>query len=163
MAEEGTVIAARPGEIDVLLSASSACAGCKACAAASGGMLMEHIPVDGSFHEGDRVEVEVKPQATARARALVFGLPIIAVLSGYVAGFLLGGALGVARDSAGAVGAILSIAAVLYAGARYDTTQADKRSEDVRVRAIISQVIPAGSDDTPASNKETPGLGGQDS
>ncbi|MHB9002749.1 MAG: SoxR reducing system RseC family protein [Coriobacteriia bacterium] len=153
----------RTGEVDVMLSASSECAGCKACAAASGGMLMEHVPADGSFRPGDRVAVEVTPQATSRARALVFGLPIASVLGGYLAGFLLGEAVGVARDSAGAVGAILSIAAVLYAGARYDRSHAEKRSGDVRVHAIISQVMPAESDDAPASNTDTPGLGGQDS
>lgn len=162
MAEEGTVVAVRPGEVDVLLSGSSACAGCQACAAASGGMLMEHVLTDRAMRIGDRVAIEVTPQATSRARALVFGVPVAAVLAGYLAGFLLGGELELAQDSAGAIGAILGIVAVLFIFPRYDRFRAEKRSGDVRVHAIISQVKPAGSD-APAPNEDRPGLGGQDS
>ena len=163
MAEEGTVVAVRPGEVDIVLQGSSACSGCNACAAADGGMLMEHVAVTAVLSVGDRVAVEVKPQATTRARSLVFGLPVALLLAGYLAGYLLGGVLGMAPDTAGAVGAIAGLIAAMAALSAYDRRHSQERSGDVSVHAIISQVTPAGSACSQASSQDQPGLGGQDS
>lgn len=156
MAEEGTVIAVRPGEADIELARSEACASCGACAPDGRGMLMEGVPVDDGLRPGDRVRVEIAPQATARARTLLFVLPVVALVIGYLAGFLLSGVLRTPPDATGAAAALLACASTMAAVAIADRKRGGGRSGDVRVHAIISQVKPVTGDAALASNEEPP-------
>lgn len=139
MSECGTVIAVRPGEVDIEFAPSEACAGCKACDPAGGGMRMERVPVDREFRVGQSVSVEIDPRAKARARVLVFLVPVIALVGGYLAGFLLGGALGTPSDATGAATALIMLATAMTAVSVYDRGRESRGSGDVRVHAIISQ------------------------
>lgn len=138
MREQGTVIAARDGAVDVRLSPSDACASCGACAAADGASVLEGVPDSFGAGVGDIVEIEVPEQARTRARFVVLGLPILGLLGGYLAGFLLGEGIGISPDGLGAVTALTSVFVVMLWFPRMSARrEADERYR-VRVRAIIA-------------------------
>ncbi|MRR13772.1 hypothetical protein EG835_15290, partial [bacterium] len=100
--------------------------------------------------------VEIAPQATTRARVLLFVLPVVALVIGYLAGFLLSGVLETSPDGTGAAVALLGGAASMAAVAAAERKRGGGRSGDVRVHAIISQVKPVTGDAALASSKEPP-------
>ncbi len=139
MAERGTIIAVRPGEVDVVMQPGTDCGNCTACSATSGGMVLEGVPVSGVFSVGDLVDVETPVATRSRARALVFITPVVALFLGYMLGYMLGAILPVSRDALGAVMALTCGAVAFAAVARFGARYAGEGRDDVRVRAIIAQ------------------------
>ena len=92
---------------------------------------------------GDEVEVEIPEGADTRAGIIVFLVPAVGLLAGYVVGYLAGLALGVKPDLGGAVGAVAAIlVALLVLRARGRDALSDERYRP-RVRAIIAPGLPA--------------------
>lgn len=139
MREQGTVVAVRPGAVDLVMTPGDGCGDCTACSASGTNLLLEGVPAPDGLHVGDVVDVETPQAERTRARALVFVVPVVALVLGYVAGFLLGAVVPVSRDSLGAVMALtcgaLTFALVAKLGSRVTGGTAVR----VRVRAIISQ------------------------
>ena len=103
---------------------------------------------------GDEVEVEVPQGADVRAGIIVYVLPVVALLGGYVLGNLAGAAANLPPDTTGAVGAVAGISAgllLLRIGGRAAASPQRLRPQ---VRAIIAPGLSA----TP----EDPGRIGQD-
>jgi positive regulator of sigma E activity len=157
--ESGTVIAVRPdGTIDVTMVCSSDCATCGACGESTGGSrVLEALPNLPGARVGDTVAIEVSPQARGRAQWLVYVVPVGALVTGYLAGFLLGNVLNIAPDTVGALVALAAGGLALYVLREPPGETAADRRYDVRVRAIISQaktpqgIKPGGHDpDTPS-------------
>lgn len=104
-------------------------------------MLLERVPVQDGLRVGDAIEIEVSAAERARARVLVFVVPVLALLVGYMAGFLLGSVLPVDRDTLGAAAALTCGAGALFAVARLESRQAGNGRANVQVRAIIAQAV----------------------
>ena len=139
MPERGTIVAVRPGEVDISLAPGDACASCGACSPTGGAMLLERVPVRDGFHVGDAIEIETPAAERARARTLVFVVPVLALLAGYMAGFLLSSVVPVDRDTLGAAAALTCGAGAMFAVVRLDSKAAGDRRANVQVRAIIAQ------------------------
>lgn len=158
--ERGIVVAARPGEVDVRMQPSADCAGCKACSPTGGVMLLSGVRTDSVLSPGDVVEIEVPPGARSSARTLVFVVPVLALVTGYLAGFLLGTRLGIGPDTLGAVVALACGAIALGALSRTRAARAGDDRYDVRVRAIIAQATAASREDDAVLRQGTYDRGG---
>lgn len=139
MPERGTIVAVRPGVVDIALTPGEGCGECTACSASGAVMLLENVPVTSDLGVGDVVDVETPHSARTRARALVFIVPVAALILGYMAGFLLSAVVPVSRDSLGAVTALACAAAAFAGVARWGARAADTPTVKLRTRAIISQ------------------------
>ncbi|MDY0087044.1 MAG: SoxR reducing system RseC family protein [Coriobacteriia bacterium] len=139
MLERGIVVAVRAGSVDVAIEPSEACETCGGCAeGAAGKRLLQGVVDTCGARRGDEVEVETSGQARRRAQGLVYVVPVVAIVGGYVAGFLLGTLLEFAPD---ALGAVVGIGASIVA--LISVTRLDRRFEIdggmPRVRAIIAR------------------------
>lgn len=139
MIERGTVVAVRPGEVDIAMTPGAECGECTACSAAGGMKLLEHVPVGEDVAVGDILEIETPDAVRTRARALVFATPVLALVAGYALGSMLGGALDVPRDTLGAVVALTCGGVAFAAVGRFGSRYASEGRVSVRVHAIIAQ------------------------
>lgn len=118
MIERGTVVAVRGNKVDAVIGGSSACQGCSACSISkSGDLLLRDVADRLGVELGDEIDVLIPDGLQMKAALAVYVVPLVCLLLGYLAGFLLGGALGFDRDSAGAIVGILAATAAL-AGTR---------------------------------------------
>ena len=140
MREEGHVITVRDGTVDVLMHVSSACGGCSVCSKGAGGeTVMQDVRDAFGSTVGVAVEVEIPDSIRTRAAVAVFLVPVGAMLAGYLAGFLLGKALGFNPDVVGLIGAVL-FANVAFIGVRFaDKRLAGSDRFTPRVSAIVSR------------------------
>ncbi len=138
MRERGVVSAIRPGEIDVRMSPSSDCSDCGRCAGTGGERRLEGVRDQLGAALGDTVEIETSPRAHRRALLILYGAPVLALLTGYMAGYLLGEAIGFDPDSLGAVLA-LAFGAIVFLMLRHVGDRVDSGEDTPRVRAIIAR------------------------
>ncbi len=109
MREQGRVITVHDGTVDVRMETSSAaCVSCGACSQSEGETIMHGVADTHSATVGDTVEIEIPDSVRSRAAIAVFVVPVVALVLGYLAGFLLGGWLGAEPDIAGLLGALTS-------------------------------------------------------
>jgi len=133
------VVAIDGGSALVSIEPSTPCGTCGACAeGAAGARLLEDVLDEHGAKPGDLVEIETPAAARRRAQMLVYVLPVMVALGGYVAGFLLGSLTGVKPDALGAVAAIGAGAAALTSLGRFDRAFRRKEAKS-RVRAIIAR------------------------
>lgn len=113
--ERGIVVAVAGDGADVRVTAGAACESCKGdcCRVDKDGLVVEGALNTPGARVGDEVEVEVAEGADVRAGLIVYILPVAGLLIGYLAGNLLGGAIGLNRDVVGATGAVLAVSAGL--------------------------------------------------
>lgn len=140
MKERGTVTAASPGRVDIAIEPSNACASCGACGESDGGKRLLTGVVDSlGALPGDTVEVDTPARARRRAQLIVYILPVVMLIVGYLAGFLLSSSMGAEPDTAGAVVGLLAGAATV-AGMRFvGRGAADQQTFEPQVHAIISR------------------------
>lgn len=95
MLDQGRVLKVEKYLAWVEFAASSACAGCGAChQAASGKMVLEAENPIGA-KAGDRVEVDISSAARVLGPLLVFGTPILFLISGIIIGSLISETAGI--------------------------------------------------------------------
>lgn len=140
MHERGRVITVHDGAVDVRMEKHTECAGCSACARGpEGETIMQGVRDALGATVGDTVDVVIPDQVRSRAAAAVFVVPVLCMLLGYLAGFLLGRWLGVSPDLAGVVGALASAnIAVLGVRAAERKLSSEERYMP-KVNAIISR------------------------
>ena len=139
MRERGTVVSAADGRVTVAIVPSESCATCGACAEGAGGKrLLEGVVDTHGAHPGDTVEIETPASARRRAQGLVYVVPVVALVVGYLAGYLLGNWVQLAPDVIGAVFAITAGAASLVSLRRYERSFEGAEVQP-RVRAIIAR------------------------
>ena len=138
MIERGQVVSMGDGVVDVRMDGSEHCDSCGACTAAGlGGMLMTDVEDPLGASAGDDVEVEI-PDGSRLVGALVgYGVPILVLLCGYLAGRLLGAWLGTDPDVTGAVVAVTAVVALVVLVRSYGRDLLDSARFRPRVRAII--------------------------
>jgi positive regulator of sigma E activity len=154
MHERGTVVSAAGGMVDVAIEPSESCETCGACAEGAGGKrLLEGVLDTHGASPGDTVEVETPMSVRRRAQWLVYVVPVVATIGGYLAGFLLGTWAEFAPDAVGAVFAIAAGAASLVSLKRYDHSFGGTDGQP-KVRAIIAR----GRSRTPEKPEQADGL-----
>jgi positive regulator of sigma E activity len=140
MIESGTVVAVRPGEADVLITPTEQCDECEICAEGAGGRrLLEGASDPIGVAAGDVVEIETPKRARRTAQLLVFVFPVVALVMGYLAGYLLSRFVDMDPDTFGAACAVAAAAAALVALRWTRVRAGDGSDETPRVRAIIAR------------------------
>jgi len=140
MIERGTVVAVRGNRADVVLGSTSACGGCSACGkSVSGDMLLRDVADEQGVSIGDEVEILIPESLQVQAALAVYAVPLGALLLGYLAGVLLGKALGFDPDTTGGVVGVVSATAALAGTQVRERSLARKGRYMPRVRAIISR------------------------
>lgn len=138
MIENGEVVRASDGSVDVRLVPSDACESCGACSAfGPDAMVMRDVADRTGARVGDVVEVEMPEGTRLRASLIGYGVPLLVLAGGYLAGVLLAGVVGTDPDLTGAVTAVISVALVLvWLRARGGSVMSHERFRPW-VRAII--------------------------
>ena len=140
MLEEGTVTRAAAGRADVLITPSEKCEECGVCSEGAGGVrLMEGARDPIGVEVGDVVRVETPLPARRRAQLLVFVVPVVMLVAGYLAGYLLAPYLGVGRDTLGAVCALAAATVAFLSLRRVRATSVGEKDGLPWVRAIIAR------------------------
>lgn len=139
MREQGMVVSVADGMATVSIEPSEACSSCGACAAGAGGKrILEGVVDTRGVHPGDTVEVETPGIARRRAQGLVYVVPVVALVVGYLAGFLLGTWAEFAPDVVGALFAI-GAGALALVSLKWHERASGRTDEQPRVRAIIAR------------------------
>jgi positive regulator of sigma E activity len=137
--ERGVVTETHDGEVTVRITGGEACAKCGCCVSlGSGEMLLEGVLDHSSAQEGDTVEIEVPERSRLVANALLFGVPVVALVLGYLAGYLLASVLGTSPDL---TGALVALGAVGLTFAWLRAKGSDLLSGD-RDRPRVSAILP---------------------
>ncbi|MDP3629714.1 MAG: SoxR reducing system RseC family protein [Actinomycetota bacterium] len=140
MIERGTVVGVRGNRVDVVLGNSSACSGCTACSMGdTGEMLLRDVADEAGAAAGDEVEVFIPESLRLQAALAVYGVPLAGLIFGYLAGVLLGKALGSDPDITGAIVGVLAATAALAGTQIRERSLARNGRYAPRVRAIISR------------------------
>lgn len=140
MHERGRVITVRDGAVDVRMEKGPECEGCSACTRSPGGeSVMRDVldPVGATV--GDTVDILIPDSVRSRAAVAVFVVPVICMFLGYVAGYLLGGWLGLPKDVSGLVLALLSANVAFIGVRRAERTLSSNEQFMPKVNAIIAR------------------------
>ncbi len=142
--EEGQVVDIAGNRARIRLSRNDSCRSCGLChfGEGGGGMIMEMENGVGAT-TGDRVAVKLEERDPLSAAGLLFGLPLLALLSGAGAGWALARALGLPPDG----GAVLFSAGFL-AGTIFLIRHRELRRRDgaIRILRVVSRPGSPGSD-----------------
>jgi sigma-E factor negative regulatory protein RseC len=142
--ESGTVVRASDGSVDVRVESSDHCEACGMCeSAGENQMLLLDVQDDVGAGLGDRVDVEVPDGSRLRGTMIGYGVPVLVLALGYLAGFLLGGAVGTDPDLTGAVTAVAAVVAVLVWLRRHGAGIMSAERFRPKVRAIIRRGSPS--------------------
>jgi sigma-E factor negative regulatory protein RseC len=143
MREQGVVTRVIPPNIvEVSLQASEACGRCGACHPDSkGGICIEATAVAG-VKTGDKVEIEISTGGVVTASFVVYLLPIVFMIAGYLLGSAAAGfsSLPVSGETGGIAGAILLLAVSFWFVRRYDRHIRRQGT----LRAKVTRVLPQG-------------------
>lgn len=139
MRESGRVVRVHDGNVDVLIRPSESCESCGICSEGAGGLrLLEGVGDPIGARVDDTVMVETPGSSRQRAQLRLYVVPVVALVLGYLAGFLLSTMVGVDPDVGGAVFSLLAGAAALATVPRSEAATQDGPV----VRAIIARGHP---------------------
>jgi sigma-E factor negative regulatory protein RseC len=149
--ERGVVIAVAGDRAEVRVASGAACENCKGdcCRVDTEGLVVEGALNDVGARVGDEVTVEVPEGADVRAGVIVYIVPVVGLLLGYLAGNLLAGALGWNRDALGAVGAV----AVVSAGLLWLRSAGRSALSSARYRPTVRAIIAPGLSPSPSTGR----------
>ena len=120
MRETGVIVSIAGNLARVRMAKGVQCAGCKACSA-FGETSME-LEVRNNLHAqlGERVEVEINPQQVVGHSLLLFVVPILLLMVGYLLGFSFNLGLPISRESQGIVAGLVFLAGSFLGLRLYD-------------------------------------------
>jgi positive regulator of sigma E activity len=138
--EQGRVVTVRDGTVDVHMEVSAGCGGCTLCSQGAGGETVMHEVRDPfGTTVGDLVDVVIPDTVQSRAAIAVFVVPVLALMGGYLAGFLLSRWAGWGSESPAIVLALAS-AVIAIVGIRVaERRLAHDERYAPRVNAIIAR------------------------
>ena len=147
MHEQGRVVTVRDGSVDVHMEVSAGCGGCTLCSQGAGGeTVMDEVRDPFGATVGDVVDVLIPDTIQSRAAIAVFVVPVLALLGGYLAGFLLSGWAGWGSESPSIVLA-LGAAIIAILGIR----SAERRlAHDERYSPRVNAIIARSHEEPPA-------------
>lgn len=86
MVENGVVLENRDGKIIVKIERHSACGACKACETGEKREMILELEDTLNAQKGDIVEIELDDSAILRGAALFYGVPLLGLMAGILAG-----------------------------------------------------------------------------
>lgn len=153
MKETGQVVSSKGGVAIVSVPMKDACKTCGLCAETRGGreMLVEAANAIGA-QEGEIVEVEIRSKRIMAAAFVVYMIPVIATIGGFILGNNLTGG---EADSNFPIGlAVIFLVASFVGIWLYDLRL--RKSE--KTEATVIRIVPP--EDEPQDREERPRLGG---
>jgi sigma-E factor negative regulatory protein RseC len=140
MLERGTVVSVGQGRADIMITPTEKCDDCEICTEGAGGRRILEGALDPiGVAPGDVVELETPLRARRLAQLLVFVFPVVALVVGYLAGYLLSSVVEMDPDTLGAAGAVIAAILALLALRGVRVRAVDGSDETPRVRAIIAR------------------------
>ena len=140
MIERGTVISAGQGRADLMITPTEKCDDCEICSEGAGGRrILEGVFDPIGVSPGDVVELETSQRARRTAQLLIFVFPVVALVAGYLAGYLLSSLFDMDPDTLGAALAIAAAGAALLALRGIRVKASNGSDETPRLRAIIAR------------------------
>ena len=131
-----------PNVVEVSLKASEACGRCGACHPQTEGRVgIEAVAVSG-VKTGDAVEIEISTGGVVTASFVVYLLPVVFLIAGYIFGSALAGffSIGISGETGGITGALFLLAVSFWVVRRYDRHV--RRRGTLRARVI--RILPEG-------------------
>ena len=145
MREQGVVTRVIPPDaVEVSLQASEACGRCGACHSASEGQVcIEAVAVPG-VKTGNVVELDISTRGVVATSFVVYLLPIVFLIGGYIFGSVLAGffSIKVSGERGGIVGAII-FCAVSFGVIRWYDRDVRRRGT---LRARVTRILPIAVD-----------------
>jgi sigma-E factor negative regulatory protein RseC len=125
------VVSTSPGQAKVAIVRSEACGNCPAksmCSTASGNINVLEVSNPVKAKPGEKVVIELQPEALVKATAMLYLFPAVAIVTGATAGWLRSGS-----DLGAMIGALAGFAAAslfLYLhGRKHDSEKGPKISK----------------------------------
>jgi len=115
MRETGKVIELTDGYATISLKRTTACGSCRACTIGDDpGEMRVSVKNDCGANVGDKVEIELRSGAFVSAAMILYGIPLAAMLFGFIAGDTVCGMLGFgeARSTVAFVSGMVMLTAV---------------------------------------------------
>jgi len=143
MREQGVVTrVVQPDAVEVSLKASEACGRCGAChPGTEGGVCIEAVAVSG-VKTGDAVEIEISTGGVVATSFVVYLLPVVFLILGYMFGSALAGffTIWISGETGGIAGAIFFFA-VSFGVVRWYDRHVRRRGT---LRARVIRILPEG-------------------
>jgi sigma-E factor negative regulatory protein RseC len=140
MREQGVVTRVIPPDVvEVSLQASEACGRCGACHPDTEGRIgIEAAGVSG-VKTGDMVEIEISTEGVVAASFVVYLLPVVFLIAGYIFGSVLDGffSIRVSDETGGIIGAVFFCAVSFGVIRRYDRGVRRRGTLQARVTRIL--------------------------
>jgi sigma-E factor negative regulatory protein RseC len=152
MLEQGVVTRTIPPDmVEISLPASEACGRCGACHPVSGNQVcIEAVGIPGA-KTGDAVEFEISAGGVVATSFVVYLLPVVFLLVGYMLGAVLARLLAMmSGETGGIAGALLLFAFSFWVIHRYDRYVRRRGTLRARViRVLPEEDLPVKTDDAP--------------
>jgi sigma-E factor negative regulatory protein RseC len=143
MREQGIVTRVIPPDVvEISLPASEACGRCGACHPdAEGRVGIEAVAVSG-VKIGDAVEIEISTGGVVKTSFMVYLLPIVFLIAGYMLGSALTDffSISVPGETGGILGALFLLTASFWVVRRYDRHIRSRGT----LRARVIRILPEG-------------------
>jgi len=137
MVENGVVIKAERNLAWVIMTKGEQCAGCTACKSFGEGRFEIVALNPFGARPGDNVEVEINPKQVVKYSAIVFLVPVIALIVGYFVGSSWLGVLGISAEAAGIIGS-LGLMLISFLGiVGYDRLISRSQSVTASIRRVL--------------------------
>jgi sigma-E factor negative regulatory protein RseC len=137
--ERGRVIETAGDRVRVRLDRNDSCQTCGLClfGREGRGMILESENAIGAA-PGDRVEMELERRDPLAAAGILFGLPLLAVLAGAGAGWLLAGTLGGSPDGGSALFAAIFLVGTFFLVRSRERRRRGRAGEGARLLRVIT-------------------------
>ncbi len=133
MIENGIVRKTDKNNAWILLQKGEQCHGCTACQAFGDGsaeiLAMNTI----NAQPGDKVEIEIAPKQVIKHSAIVFLIPVLALIVGYFLGAKFLTALSLAEEPAGIIGSLTLMVVSYFFIVLYDRKVGKREGTSVRI------------------------------
>jgi len=141
--ERGEVIRADGRRITIRLPRKDVCSACGLCLLArdSGGVFLETDNTIGA-RPGDRVDLEIPRRDPLAAAGLLFAVPLLALLAGAGAGYLLAGPAGLDPDGAGVLSGVIGLLAAFFLIRRRELRRREEKKENIRIIRLAPPAVP---------------------
>ena len=137
MIETGIVSKTQKDTALVALVKGEQCKGCTACDAFGEGSSELLVNNELSAKVGDRVDIEIDPKQVIRHSAIVFLLPVFALILGYFLGVYYLTKIGLSEEGAGIIGSLVLIVLTFVGIVFYDRLLSKSNEVNARIVRIL--------------------------
>lgn len=138
MTENGIVRKIEKNNAWILLQKGEQCHGCNACQVFGDGSAEILATNEINAQPGDKVEIEIAPKQVIKHSAIVFLIPVLALIIGYFLGVKFLTALSLSEEPAGIIGSLALMIISYFFILLYDRKVAKKEDSTVRILRKIA-------------------------